>query len=126
MLPDGFRWQSIYGTGGARDADALAYKGDEVARMSEKVGGGWAALLRYPNGRDVHRTCSSYEAGKAGIVAWAKRHEAALVARCEVREREWLARRGCSTGSPGREGAGQKIPTARRTQHLPSDPPLPD
>lgn len=126
MLPDGFRWQSIYGTGSARDSGALACKGYEVARMSEKVGGGWAALLRYPNGRDVHRTCSSYETGKAGIVAWAKRHEAALVARCEAREREWLARRGCSSGSPGRVGAGQKTPTARGTQPLPPVAPLPD
>ena len=87
-LPTGFHWRSIYGISGSVDRNALAYDEHEVGRMSAKVGGGWLALLRYPDGREVHRPCSSYEAGKAGIVAWAKRHEAALVARCEDLERK--------------------------------------
>lgn len=99
-LPDGFRWQSIFGSGSARDTHALAYNGVEVARMSEGGSGGWFALLRYPDGRDVHRRCSSYEAGKAGIVAWATRHQATLVERCEARERVWRARRGVPSAPP--------------------------
>lgn len=69
----GFKWESIYGAASVGDSNALAYKGDEVARMSDKVGGGWLALLRFPDGRTVHRECSSYVAGRAGIEAWAER-----------------------------------------------------
>lgn len=91
MLPDGFAWQSIFGPAGSGPEDALAYRRFEVARVTDKVGGGWLALLHYPDGRRVTRDCTSYEAGRAGCEAWAIRHQAALMARIDRRCLEWLA-----------------------------------
>ena len=93
MLTSGFKWRSIYGAASAGDSNALAYNGTEVARMSDKVGGGWLALLRYPDGRTVHRECTNYAAGRAGIEAWAERHQDALIAHCEERDRRLAANR---------------------------------
>ena len=74
MLPEGFEWWSIYGPGGAGDTNALAYRMHPLARLNEKVVGGWIATLRYPEGRSVTRQCTSYAAGRAGIEAWADKH----------------------------------------------------
>ena len=48
MLPDGFRWQSIYGPGGHADTNALAYLNFTVARLDQKVDGTWYATLYHP------------------------------------------------------------------------------
>ena len=92
MLPDGFRWQSIFGAASQGPPHALACRSHEVARLSERIGGGWNAILRYPDGRMVTRPCSSLEAGRAGCEAWAQRHRAALIAQADRKELEWLAR----------------------------------
>ena len=91
MLPDGFAWQCITGTAGHGRPDALAFRQYEVARVTDRIDGGWLALLHYPDGRRVVRHCTSYEAGRAGCEAWAARHEAALRARIERKQLEWLA-----------------------------------
>ena len=91
--PRGFHWRSIYGTSWHADRDALAYGTHEIARLLRKADGGWVALLRYPDGREVSRPCSSHEAGKAGCMTWAQRHRDVLVAWCEQKDREWQARR---------------------------------
>jgi len=92
MLPIGFKWQSIFGAGGHGDANALAYLHYPVARLDEKVGGGWIAALYYPNGLTVTRQCTSYAAGRAGCEAWAERHQAELIATCQARHDAWVAK----------------------------------
>lgn len=70
--------------------------------MVERMDGSWFALLRHPGREAIHRPCTSYEAGCAGIEAWARRHYEALAADAERRSLEWLA---CQTwrGSAARE-----------------------
>ena len=92
MLPEGFKGQSIYGLGGAVDANAFAYLMRQVARLDEKIGGGWIASLYYPDGRRVTRDCTTYAAGRAGIEAWADRNQAVLIAEAERHHAEWAAK----------------------------------
>src|SRR5688500_2751413 len=91
MVPKGFSWQSITGMAGHGPRDALTYRRCEVARVTDRIDGGWLALLHYPDGRRVVRHCTSYEAGRAGCAVWALRHEAALRAHIDRRLLEWLA-----------------------------------
>lgn len=91
MLPDGFRWQSIYGPAGPEPRDALACLGTEVARIDARIDGGWVATLRYADGHSVIRRCSSYEAGRAGCEAWAGRHQEELRVYARRRDLKWLA-----------------------------------
>lgn len=86
MLPDGFHWANRYQYDTQRTA--LVLKGQQVAMLLEKVGGGWFARLwaHWPiEAPLVTRPCSSLEAGRAGIETWASRHEARL--RAEVVQR---------------------------------------
>jgi hypothetical protein len=78
-----FTWQPL----SERCTDpVLTCRTIEVARLTTKVSTGeWIAILRYPNGESVWRPCSSYEAGRAGIEAWAERHREAIVADIEAR-----------------------------------------
>lgn len=79
MLPEGFRWipRHQYDT----QETALALGGTQVAFLLERNGGGWFARLDAQRGMAgplVLRDCTSYEAGRAGIEAWACRHERRL------------------------------------------------
>ena len=83
MLPDGFEWIPRH-----QYADrelALTLDGEYVAMLLERVDGSWLARLecQQPIAAPlVMRQCSSFEAGKTGVEAWACRHEARL--RAEV------------------------------------------
>jgi len=86
--PEGFKWQSTYGPGGADDTNAFAYQMHQVVRLDEKISGGWIATLHRPDGRSASRNCTSYASGRAGIEACADRHQEALIADTE-RKQEW-------------------------------------
>jgi hypothetical protein len=84
MLPQDFTWQERWQY--ANGELALLLHGKQVALLLRKANGvDWYALLdcqqpmRCPA---LTRPCSSLEAGKAGVEAWAARHEARL--RAEV------------------------------------------
>ncbi len=86
MLPPGFKWIPRY----QRASDELALTLDDVhvAALLLRVDGGWTARLDAQRPIDaplVMRRCTSFERGKAGVEAWAARHEARL--RAEVAER---------------------------------------
>lgn len=75
MLPDGFEWKDRYQY--AAGELALMCGGKPVAMLMRRADGGWVARLwcHWPITEPlVLRQCSSFEAGKAGIEAWAKRH----------------------------------------------------
>jgi hypothetical protein len=79
MLPDGFRWaiRHQYDT----RHTALTLDGKQVAMLLERVDDSWFAVLDAHKGVHaplVRRDCTSFEAGKAGIEAWACRHEARI------------------------------------------------
>jgi len=80
MLPDGFRWIDRYQY--ANGELALVCNGRHVAQLMRKVDGEtWIARLILDPGIHasvVTRTCTSFEAGKAGIEQWAGLNEAAL------------------------------------------------
>ena len=85
MLPTGFQWISR----GQYCGHELALKLDGrcIAQLMRKVDGvTWLAQLdcHQPiTAPVVMRRCTSFEAGKAGIEAWAARHETTLKAgRC--------------------------------------------
>lgn len=83
MLPDGFEWVPRYQY--AREEIALALDGEHVASLLHRLDGSWYARLEIQRPIDaplVTRSCTSFEAGKAGCEAWACRHEARL--RAEV------------------------------------------
>ena len=87
VQPDDFQWQkAIQWFPGAEDSFRL--KGTEIARMSQRVDDhSWFVTLDRHLGWDAEKQvkCTSYERGRAGVEAWARRHEARL--KCEVRER---------------------------------------
>jgi hypothetical protein len=85
------RWHAISGPAGLGPKDALYVGGTEVARVTERLSGGWLAILRYPNREPVTRPCTSYSAGRAGCEAWSRRHGEALERHAERRHLEWLA-----------------------------------
>lgn len=72
--------------------DSLQCDGCEVARLMERITGGWFAVLRYPSGKQAHRDCTSFESGKAGCERWAMRHLGALQAVSRRRRLEQIAR----------------------------------
>lgn len=90
-LPDGFHWIKAhqYERG---EPTALALGDVELARMIDKVGGGWFVLLerqKLPSpGKAfaplVKRDCSSFEHGRRGTELWAARHEARIRAEVAV------------------------------------------
>lgn len=86
------RWFAITGPGGPGEPHALYVARYEAARIVERLNGTWFAMLRYPGQEAVNRPCTSYDAGRAGIEAWARRHYDALEATAERRGLEWLAR----------------------------------
>ncbi|KAF1689100.1 hypothetical protein CSC62_17085 [Pseudoxanthomonas jiangsuensis] len=85
------RWHPITGPAGPGEADALFVAGRAAARMVECLNGTWFALLRYPGRESVMRDCTDYATGRAGIEAWARRHQHALEADAHRRNLEWLA-----------------------------------
>lgn len=84
-LPPGFCWDLAW-----QHADgpptALLLEGEEVARMDQRITGGWYVLLDRqrpaPPGSPfaplVVRNCSSFEQGRRGTVMWVLRHEARI------------------------------------------------
>ena len=80
MLPEGFHWIDRYQY--AKGELALVFNGRYVAQLMRKVDGEtWIARLILDPGIHapvVTRTCSSFEAGKAGIEQWARLNEAKL------------------------------------------------
>ncbi len=80
MLPDGFQWIPRYQH--AAGELALVFDGRHVAQLMRKVDGvTWIARLILEG--SIHapvdiRSCQSFDSGKAGIEAWACRHEAQL------------------------------------------------
>ena len=78
MLPEGFEWREILQDSRTR---GLFLRGSEVARLAQKVGGQWYAILRpyaEPFSPIVTRDCETFETGRAGVEAWVCRHEAHL------------------------------------------------
>ena len=71
--------------------DALNCDGYEVARMVERINGGWFAVLRYADGRTIHRDCASLATGMAGCERWAMRHLDALRAQSRRKHLELIA-----------------------------------
>jgi len=74
MLP-GFQWVPRHQH--ASDEIALTLDGTQVAMLLGRVDGGWTARLEchWPiEAPLVMRRCTSFEAGKAGVEAWAARH----------------------------------------------------
>jgi hypothetical protein len=76
MLPEGFHWAKRfqYDT----HESALCLGDEQVAMLLERVDGSWFARLwaHWPiTAPLVTRPCSSFEAGRAGVEAWARRHE---------------------------------------------------
>lgn len=80
MLPADFQWipRGQY----AEDELALLCNGRHVAMLMKRVDGEtWMARLdcHQPiTAPVVTRTCTSFESGKAGVEAWAARHQATL------------------------------------------------
>lgn len=80
MLPEGFKWipRGQY----APDEPALTLDGHYVAMLMRKADGvTWCARLdcqQSITAAVVMRDCSSFETGKAGIEAWARKHEVRL------------------------------------------------
>ena len=79
MLSDGFqwidRWQYAHGE------LALILDGAHVAHLVQRINGEWIARLdvhKPITARLVTRACTDRDTGKAGIEAWACRHEARL------------------------------------------------
>jgi hypothetical protein len=86
MLPEGFEWTPRYQH--AKDELALQVDGRVVAQLMQRVDGTWFARLWAQAGIEaplVMRDCQSFKTGKAGIEAWACRHEERL--RREVQAR---------------------------------------
>lgn len=106
MLPLDFQWIPRY-----QYADGeLALQVDDAlcaAQLMRRLDGGWIATLapyaeRFGPWR--FRQCSSFEAGKAGIEAWAVRHEALLreqALRAWQRRSRWV-RQAARRGDDGR------------------------
>lgn len=106
MLPDGFQWIPRY-----QHADGeLALEVDSAlcaAQLMRRLDGGWMATLApfaEPFGPWRTRLCSSFEAGKAGIEAWAVRHEALLRAQAVLawQQRSSWVRHAAARGEDGR------------------------
>lgn len=75
MLPDDFIWQPRWQY--AKDELALMVGKRTVAMLMRRTDGTWFARLECHlpiESPVVIRNCTSYEAGKAGIEAWATRH----------------------------------------------------
>ncbi len=93
MLPEGFEWKDRYQY--AEGELALVYGGKQVAMLMRKAGGDWFARLwtHWPvTAPLVVRDCSSFEAGKAGIEAWAERHQDRIRAEAAAGRRpDWPA-----------------------------------
>ncbi len=87
------RWCSIYGPGSARGGANALYLGSlEVARMIDRMGGGWFARLHYPGRESILRDCTDEASGRRGCEAWAHRHRAELEAQAERTHLEWVSR----------------------------------
>ena len=86
------QWLPITGLAGHGPRNALYVGGTEVARLDERIGGGWMATLRPPGHSHVIKRCTDQATGRAGCEAWARRHIAALEAYDERRHLAWLAR----------------------------------
>lgn len=79
MLPEGFHWakRHQYDT----QDTALVLDGTQVAMLLQRLDGSWFARLEAHQPITeplVTRPCTSLEAGRAAIEAWACRHEARL------------------------------------------------
>lgn len=95
MLPDGFDWVPRW-----QHADgelALKLDGKTVAMLLRRANGDWFARLEchWPITEPlVLRDCSNFEAGKAGVEAWAARHVERLRAEITRGGRSHLPDRG--------------------------------
>ncbi|MCD9046809.1 hypothetical protein [Luteimonas sp. MHLX1A] len=88
-LPDGFEWGPRWQHGS--DEQKLELEGKTVAMLLKTVSGGWFARLEchWPISEPlVVRPCSSFEAGKAGCEAWARRHADRLRREIAQKKRE--------------------------------------
>jgi hypothetical protein len=79
MLPDDFHWEPRWQY--AKDELALRLGKATVAMLMQRTDGSWTARLECQRGIEaplVMRSCTSFEAGKAGIEMWATRHAGRL------------------------------------------------
>ena len=90
-LHPSLEWRQALGMAGSDLLDALHCDGYEVARLIERINGGWFAVLRYPDGRTVRRNCASFSTGKTGCDRWALRHLDELQARSRRKQLELIA-----------------------------------
>lgn len=71
-----FEWGPLFSWSEYRAVYRL--RGTEVARLTERVGGGWTAIVNQHRPSfdpcRVKRDCNSFETGKAGVEEWARRH----------------------------------------------------
>lgn len=72
---------------------SLQAHGYEVARLGRCADGRWQAITRrnLPHELQHKHVCQSYESGKAGCEAWARRHEDALLAWGLAKHQAWVA-----------------------------------
>ncbi len=110
MLPEGFEWipRHQYANGEL----ALVLGRMTVAQLLQRIDGSWMARLcpyAEPMSPWIQRSCRSFESGKAGAEAWARRHETALRAEAARIPRPRIA--GMPPPAPAPEaGAGEVGP----------------
>jgi len=91
-LPTGFHWIKAH-QHERGEPTALALGDVELARLIDKVGGGWFVILERqklpPPGEVfsplVQRDCRSFEQGRIGTEIWATRHESRIRAEVAIR-----------------------------------------
>lgn len=102
MLPEGFRWVPRYQNAPPGEV-ALELGELQVASLTQRVGGGWLAILHpYAPAFSpiITRRCSSRGSGISGVEAWACRHEAHLREQAALKLAERVAQRGAMTWMP--------------------------
>jgi hypothetical protein len=86
-----FRWTWLGSDVGGREV-VYQLGGTEVARLIDRLGGSWFAILDRQGEHERKRDCTSYEAGRRGVELWAARHEARLRAEVLAKHEAWLSR----------------------------------
>ncbi|KRG71001.1 hypothetical protein [Pseudoxanthomonas dokdonensis] len=96
-----------------------------VARLIDRIGGMWFALLDYPlpDTKQV-RDCTSYEAGRRGVELWAARYADRLRTEIADQHEAWLKSQPWRPGARIRVGASEVtagLGAAEGTLTFPSD-----
>lgn len=125
MAEQEFKWAAL--NPGYEGAEVLYKLGiTPVARMVDRIGGTWFAVLDYHlPGEKRHRECTSYEAGRRGVELWAARHAARLRAEVNAQHEAWLSRQTWRP-DPRLSGAAGETQARHDAGHDQQTPPIPD